>query len=118
MSEHQQAVKLEIPVVIPPELAELTKSLIELKNELKREIQYYREQREPMSWSERELAEMFGISLVSMKRIRRAGKISYTRVAGKIRYSRAQVEEYHEKEQTKRKARKAIRFEKDIENAV
>ena len=102
MNGPQQTVKFEIPVIIPPELAKLTQDLITLTNDLRREIDFYRETREPLSYSEKELADHFGISLISMERIRRAGKISYTRVAGKIHYTRAQISEYLEKEQTKR----------------
>lgn len=92
----------EIPVVLPPELLDLTERLLRLETNLEKEREYYLQNREPLGYSEQQLANHFGISLKSMQKIRGAGKISYTRVAGKIFYSREQIKEYMEREQTKR----------------
>jgi hypothetical protein len=56
----------------------------------------------PISFTEKQLAEYFGISELSLARLRRAGKIKYKRVAGKIHYTRRHVEEFLNSEEKKR----------------
>lgn len=45
-------------------------------------------------YNERELAKHFGISEISLARIRRSGEIKYKRIAGKIYYAKEHINEY------------------------
>ncbi len=98
-----------------PVLMEIPDSLIgesviaELKQiveDLRREYCDLKTRAAPISFSEKELAAYFEISLITMERIRRDGKISYTRVGGKIHYTRAHVEEFLAATQTARKGKR------------
>jgi len=53
-------------------------------------------QKETISWSEKEAAELLGISHLTLQRIRRSGLIGYTPVGGKARYLRSHIEDYLE----------------------
>ncbi len=66
---------------------ELKKAIGELRELLKNA---YR----PLSFSEQQLADYFGISKISLERLRRAGKIKYKRVAGKVHYTQQHVEQF------------------------
>ena len=101
MDSQQYGATFSIPVVVPPELAELAKDLTELKDRLREEIEHYRANREKTIFSEREAADFFGISLKSMRQIRGGGKINFTSVKGQFFYLRKNLEEYVEREQTK-----------------
>jgi uncharacterized membrane protein (UPF0182 family) len=48
----------------------------------------------PISFNEQQLADYFGISKLSLERLRRSGKIGYKRVAGKIHYTRQHIEQF------------------------
>lgn len=47
-----------------------------------------------LSWSETQAADILGMSVVSLQRVRRNGQISYTPIAGKARYTNEQLEAY------------------------
>lgn len=99
----------QIVVNLPPDFGGNSKTLDELKEitaEIRREFRNISERLAPVSYTEKELAKHFGISLLTMERIRRAGKVSYTRVGGKIHYTRKQIEDYLESTQTSRTGRK------------
>lgn len=51
---------------------------------------------ERLSYSEQEAAAVLEMKPITLERLRRAGKISYTRVAGRARYTRAHLESYLE----------------------
>ena len=99
-------VNFSIPVVIPPELAQVAEDLIALKNTLREEIEFYRARGAKNLFSEREAAEFFGISLKSLREERLAGKISYSPIKGRFFYTRKNLEDYVERLQISAKAKK------------
>lgn len=60
----------------------------------------------PVSWSEPDAATELGISELTLKRLRRAGRISYTPVGNKARYTRAHLEDFLERNTQHRKGGK------------
>ena len=99
-------VNFSVPIIVPPELAELAKDLTVLGNSLREEIEFYRAGRQKNVFSEQEAADFFGISVKSMREERNAGKISYTCVKGRFFYLRKNLEEYVEREQIVMKKKK------------
>lgn len=107
MDSQQPMATFQIPVAYPPELLDLTKDLRNLQEKLREEIEFYRAQREKNTFSEKEAAEFFGISVKSLRELRNAGKISYTPVKGQFFYTRRNLEDYVENQQvTANKGRK------------
>ena len=91
----------KIPVLIefptdyqPNEPSALVTELKTLIDEQRRRLEAMHESAVPISMTEAQLADYFGISKLTMERIRRDGKISYTRVGGRVHYSRRQIEEF------------------------
>lgn len=52
----------------------------------------------PALLTEREVADVFGVSVDTIRRLRRAGKISHTSIGGRIRYTEEHVLAYLERE--------------------
>lgn len=99
----QVPVILEIPVTQPT--ADVEALFLEFRSvvdELKQEVKELKEAAKlPLSYSEKEAAEILQISELSLARMRRSGKIPYTPVAGKARYTRTHLEDYLDSNTTK-----------------
>ncbi len=52
----------------------------------------------PKLLTEREAAEVFGVSVDTIRRLRRTGKIAHTRIGGRIRYTEDHLLTYLERE--------------------
>jgi hypothetical protein len=94
MSGNPNSAKVQIPVIIELPEAPGGETIGELKQLVAELRELVREAHAPLSFTEQELADYFGISKLSLERLRRAGKIQFKRVAGKIHYSRRHVEEF------------------------
>jgi len=106
---NEQGKMVSVMMQLPETFVESEVLVSELKGiveDLRSEYAQLKQSITPISFTERELADYFGISLITLGRIRRDGKISYTRVGGKIHYTRAHIEEFLTVTQTNRKGRK------------
>lgn len=52
----------------------------------------------PTLLTEREVSDVFGVSVDTIRRLRRAGKIAHTRIGGRIRYTEQHLLAYLERE--------------------
>lgn len=80
--------------------------LREVVAEMKRELAELQKKSQPLFYTEEQFAAAVGVSVISVQRLRRDGKLSYTRFCGKIVYTPKHIEENLAALQTSRKGRK------------
>ena len=104
-----QTANNQIVVNLPPDFGgngELVNELKSAISDLKLQMTDINSRLEPLFYTEADLAKEFGVSEISIQRLRRAGKVSFTRFAGKIVFTRKQIEESLENLQISCKAKK------------
>lgn len=86
-----------IQMPIEPEEAQTGALVVELRDlalEMRQQLEFLKTSTAPTSFTEEDAAAELGMSVITLSRLRRDGKISYSRVAGRARYTKTQIEDY------------------------
>lgn len=103
MAAAAPAIKRQIPFVIEfpadeasPDIAGILEELRSIRNEIKGYTERFEAaaNNEQLFWTEEGLADLFDISPLTVKRLRRAGKIKFKRVAGKAVFTKRHLAEF------------------------